>query len=354
MKAFVENKYLSSCRVCLLNNSEDVGMLVMFTTKYQSMTIADILSTCTSLQIVPADGLPPLICTKCLGHLTAAYEFQKQCHKSDRELRKELDRLRTTLKDETKNVQVDIQPPMVCINLDESDSCSISSEKLDKKVDSKDELQCKSLTEENQVVSGTVELATANKLRTNAIKTYECLLCKKVFKSANVLRRHMIVHDDLGKPYECEVCRYRYATEINLRRHALRHTDTVTAAGNQRSGDSQTQKEYKCKICHKTFDKLQKLSCHSVQSHDEFKKHECRRFFILIFLFKFFFNFFFVGLCGERFSLPRQLIAHKTGHSGERPFVCRLCNKGEKLWHFFLKLVFLIRFRCRFSTNVCT
>lgn len=157
--------------------------------------------------------------------------------------------------------------------------------------------------------------------RSKTNKTYQCLLCQKVFnKSFNLQRHSKRVHNDLGKPFECEVCKFRFASEFLLIRHALQHTDIITEAtfaandgpheSTLASSKTSDHKKYKCKFCQKTFAKFHQLRSHSVMSHDEFKQYRCNG-------------------CDQKFALASQLNDHMIGHCDEKSFVCRLCNKGE-------------------------
>lgn len=178
-------------------------------------------------------------------------------------------------------------------------------------------------------------------------KKLQCPLCQKWFNKAFNLQRHSKVHNDLGKPFECEICKFRFASEILLIRHALQHTDLSEAASsNDNTPESsltppktykqqQCHPKYKCKYCEKTFSKLQQLRRHFVMSHDVFKPHKC-------------------NVCDQNFALASQLAAHISGHNDEKPFVCRLCNKGEIQAFTYIVNFYLITCYYRLSEFECS
>lgn len=365
------HKYNSCCRVCLLNNNDEVGMSALFTTTYKSMNLFVMMSSCASLEIEERDALPSLICTKCLGRLIVAYDFQKQCQQTDRELRIELNIPLTTKCYENRIVEIDIKMPILTIAADiaikneEMPATNLPDEKLDENygmhlsfdnteenevanndpfdVTSKEELtSIRSLivTTDKQKIeeclaifvpsSGNEERPLKNPTARKDRKSFQCLVCKKQFNRSYSLQRHQSVHDDNGKPFECDECKIRFVSESSLIRHALRHENIFTEAVVKDNPPESFS--YKCKFCEKTFDKSHKLSRHYITCHDEFKQHKCT-------------------VCEQKFALTSQLRGHLCGHKGERPFVCRVCDKGEKLMFIYF---FFINLYYRFSTSICS
>ncbi|NXE54461.1 E4F1 factor, partial [Casuarius casuarius] len=84
------------------------------------------------------------------------------------------------------------------------------------------------------------------KLLVNKEGRYVCELCQKTFKTASILKAHMITHSS-RKDYECELCGTSFRTKGSLIRHHRRHTD---------------ERPYKCKKCGKSFRESGALTRH--------------------------------------------------------------------------------------------
>uniref|UniRef100_A0A8D0H090 Transcription factor E4F1 n=1 Tax=Sphenodon punctatus TaxID=8508 RepID=A0A8D0H090_SPHPU len=84
------------------------------------------------------------------------------------------------------------------------------------------------------------------KLLVNKEGRYVCELCHKTFKTASILKAHMITHSS-RKDYECKLCGTSFRTKGSLIRHHRRHTD---------------ERPYKCKECGKSFRKSGALTRH--------------------------------------------------------------------------------------------
>ncbi|KAM6320238.1 transcription factor E4F1 isoform 1-T1 [Podargus strigoides] len=84
------------------------------------------------------------------------------------------------------------------------------------------------------------------KLLVNKEGRYVCELCQKTFKSASILKAHMITHSS-RKDYECKLCGTSFRTKGSLIRHHRRHTD---------------ERPYTCKKCGKSFRESGALTRH--------------------------------------------------------------------------------------------
>ncbi|KFZ58022.1 Transcription factor E4F1, partial [Podiceps cristatus] len=84
------------------------------------------------------------------------------------------------------------------------------------------------------------------KLLVNKEGRYVCELCQKTFKTASILKAHMITHSN-RKDYECKLCGTSFRTKGSLIRHHRRHTD---------------ERPYKCKKCGKSFRESGALTRH--------------------------------------------------------------------------------------------
>ncbi|XP_051488112.1 transcription factor E4F1 isoform X2 [Apus apus] len=84
------------------------------------------------------------------------------------------------------------------------------------------------------------------KLLVNKEGRYVCELCQKTFKTASILKAHMITHSS-RKDYECKLCGTSFRTKGSLIRHHRRHTD---------------ERPYRCKKCGKSFRESGALTRH--------------------------------------------------------------------------------------------
>jgi hypothetical protein len=66
---------------------------------------------------------------------------------------------------------------------------------------------------------------------------HPCTLCKKTFKTQNILRQHMRIHTG-DKPFVCEICHKAFSQMASLKYHSATHSD---------------DRPYKCSNCPKTF-----------------------------------------------------------------------------------------------------
>lgn len=370
-----KNRYNSSCRVCLINNNEGTRMAAIFATTYQSVSVSKMMSSCTALEIEAGDGLPPLICTNCLGSLISAYEFQIQCQKTDHKLHIELGiPLHANCKtDENRTINVDFTIPTIPIITDsavknEESDCNMSTDEV---MDEKDDLHCNNMEENELLKKESFDVESKEELPNNVTeepciedtaavtdtwsdseddrplkktvsvkvkKEFSCLVCKKVFNKPYRLLRHSNVHNVYGKPYECEICKIRFVSNSSLIRHAIKHTDIII---DQTTSPTDKPPGYECAECSRFFLKRESLSAHlkshkqqmdgkeykceyceksfnkmnmltrHCMSHDEFKHHKC-------------------NVCDQKFALSSQLFDHiMNRHRGIKPHVCHLCNKGK-------------------------
>ncbi|XP_018092063.1 transcription factor E4F1 isoform X4 [Xenopus laevis] len=75
---------------------------------------------------------------------------------------------------------------------------------------------------------------------------YVCQLCDKTFKTANILRAHLVTHST-KKEFECKLCGNSFRTKGSLIRHNRRHTD---------------ERPYVCSKCGKSFRESGALTRH--------------------------------------------------------------------------------------------
>ncbi|XP_078062934.1 transcription factor E4F1 isoform X2 [Mustelus asterias] len=96
----------------------------------------------------------------------------------------------------------------------------------------------------------TEEDSGAEKKRVDMILTDEgrfvCQVCEKTFKTAVILKAHMVTHSD-KKAFKCKICGMAFRTKGSLVRHNRRHTD---------------ERPYKCRMCGMSFRESGALTRH--------------------------------------------------------------------------------------------
>ena len=131
---------------------------------------------------------------------------------------------------------------------------------------------------------------------TTHTKEHKCRVCGKYFSSIYVLKKHSYLHTG-ERPYECSLCPMKFSAPYDLNAHVKIHnTDTP----------------FLCKPCGLAYPTLRLLTYHK----NEAKCHSN--------------DVFHCDQCEAKFRTHLQLTRHLLEHREERPYKCRVCQKGFK------------------------
>lgn len=122
-----------------------------------------------------------------------------------------------------------------------------------------------------------------------------CKICGAQFENRRLLHIHMRTHPfQETRNFICSICNHAARNAYNLRRHMETHN---------------TDRSFKCDICHKTF--APHYARQHMQSHSNVKKHKCT-----------------VSGCGKRFKRPYGLKQHMFSHGTGPKHSCDVCQQS--------------------------
>ncbi|XP_058065121.1 zinc finger protein 791-like, partial [Anopheles bellator] len=120
-------------------------------------------------------------------------------------------------------------------------------------------------------------------------KPFMCKVCGKAFLTASKLYIHKRIH--YKDRYQCPHCPRKFAIQYLFKEHIRTHTG---------------EKPLTCKVCSKTFHAAGSLRTHML-IHDK-NQPQCPH-------------------CPRKFARQSYLKEHIRTHTGEKPFMCKVCSK---------------------------
>lgn len=139
-------------------------------------------------------------------------------------------------------------------------------------------------------------------------KPYKCDICKKDFKTKQILIRHLKVHAGTNKKILCHLCGKTFNDTSNLNAHTRSVHEKL--------------RPFKCEICKKTFSSQRHLRDHlKLHSGDPDQKvYTCE-------------------ICDYKLICPKRMKIHRLRHDGK--FLCNHCpeifdNAASKTLHIRL------------------
>ncbi|KAJ8918928.1 hypothetical protein NQ315_016830 [Exocentrus adspersus] len=288
------------CRVCLM---ESDSMFSIYSELFEDNSeekipcIYEILINISSIKIQPDDGLPTMICTKCIDKAHSSYKFQQQCNRSQilleayiETISKELARVeeasnisdapiqKFSLKSETVDAnETELPPELVLINENDliknevvENDCDSLNSRIPLSEDTVDQLIKDNLQVDNlELISPQIGLFHLD-LKNDEVKESsegsnksksvrelpnmnyyrkeknDDTVAGVTFPSSTRLKRHSITHTTL-KPFKCHICDKCFNRNSSLRVHAKTHLGV---------------RSHVCSVCNKGF-----LWAHSLRGH---------------------------------------------------------------------------------------
>lgn len=75
------------CRVCLTENANSLSIFCQNETDEKYRDLLNKIQESGGIKIAEDDGLPTLICSKCINNINIAFKIRQQCQRSDTLLR---------------------------------------------------------------------------------------------------------------------------------------------------------------------------------------------------------------------------------------------------------------------------
>lgn len=302
-----QNFFANICRVC---GKESSYLMSLFEIGSKVLTVAEMISICTKIEIRKIDHRPLNICMQCKRNLDITFDFYNLVEISENKFQEMLSAQNAELSDIIKiESDMNIEPseiyqeiePIVFID---------DSIKFDQSVDVEEDEESISPNNTNSI-SFTQQInpkkgrkqyskqkiaATVNR---HLKRRFECFLCKAKFKTIRDARAHLEKHN-AATPHICSICSMRFSR--NLFEQHLCYGKTI-----------------QCDYCPSVFSSTIVLLNH-LESHKQQKKlHKCNE-------------------CPKLFPMEYLMKAHRREHNYmEKPHICDKCGTRFKAMNFLRK-----------------
>ncbi|CRK90933.1 CLUMA_CG004622, isoform A [Clunio marinus] len=307
MDTKMESKQI--CRLCM---NSDGYMVEIFSNSIVvnepgKMNLAEKIRILFGLNITPNDGLPLVVCHKCLVFTESCMQFRDQCLKNDAEL-KIIFKINTTNIEDNRP-----QEPTESEIIEEDDDEEVITLNPNKLYESSDESDNEQQSHDARIIEhnptvtilpkssinvttqSTVKSAIVGKNSTRK-DIFHCRYCDVVFSDNNACEHHEKHQHDPVNPFKCLICSFMTNQHTTLIAHIRQSHNT--------------EKAHQCTQCNKSFNRRADLRKHTFV-HAGIRLFSC-------------------DLCKKSFTRNANLTKHKRTHSATtaRPWKCSLCPKS--------------------------
>lgn len=338
------------CRICLEKGVVPHKLTPIFD-PIKPPHFPNLIMACAQVEVVQGDGLPTLICNKCIARLNVAFQFKQECEDSDAKLREyfnsvqplpaapdftgfALDIKKDPLPFDDQQIQQ--QPPQeqemqpqVQVQLPPEETIQtvqITQEIIEATNEELNNLKDESSVKEEEFAeiktdnNSTINITKKEPSKKKQCKQHQCDTCGKVFRTKPGLIHHIRIHTG-ERPYLCHLCNKRFINGGHLHTHMRTHTgekNHVCCSCSKAFATAQqltkhtiaihtSERPYACTYCPKRFASSSNLNTH-VKIHTGEKNYHCDQ-------------------CGKAFSTKGQLYQHMLVHTGIKAFLCEYCHK---------------------------
>lgn len=251
--------YATICRLCLQRDGFMFGIFNQNNVRDKS--IFKKIIDCTALKISAEDGLPNVICHRCLYKIEFCLEFRQLCFVSDATLRQVfLDNGKSSNNNNnsqdvlaqfnypSSDVVMVVDPTVADYNSNvESDAESAASDHDLSAVQGYGMSNISMCTYCDHAFLNMADCLTHEKNEHNNETPYSCPECETKFEDRLQYSTHLKNVHQNEKPFKCPQCDRTFARRSDLRKHTIVHTGI---------------KPFTCTICGKSFSRNTNLSKH--------------------------------------------------------------------------------------------
>lgn len=257
--------------------------------------------TFDDFQIVPDDGLPSLVCHKCLVLTENCMDFRDKCLMNDEKLRLifkiEPEEPQPLVPDPVPEVVLEADP----VEEEEEEVITLNPNKLyESSDDSEAEIVDTQIVLDTHPVQTTLvtnNTSAAPKTVSDVSKKeiYHCQFCDVVFSDSFACSAHEQKSHDPLHPFECAACSFKIDQHSSLILH-IKQTHNM-------------EKPYLCTQCSKSFIRRSDLRKHTFV-HAGIRLYSC-------------------DICKKSFTRNTNLTKHKRTHSEKsKTWKCKLCPRA--------------------------